>query len=1071
MILSNISDNLHTLLIIYKDKSMFFQKLLYGTSLLLLWSGTAAANDIALYSADKLNFTEKDGVEQVYVAEGELFSGAVELPDSAGHKTVYLYKDGKKSGVATTYYDGKKPMLKTSYENGMKNGVEAAYYPDGNMQYRRTYKDNIINGEEILFNKAGKPQRQSKYTNGLLDGTVNYFDDEGNLSKTETYKNGVKDGVERIVKNNTLVSEDTYVNGRINGVSKKYSEKYLTDETEYVDGQREGWHKHYSEDGTRSETPYHNDKKNGMATIYRPDNKIALTTMYVDDTKNGFEKKFTEDGLLVSVENYHNNQQEGISRYYNKGKELAVIKFFDDGAEKTVVDLSQTEAVAPLYQKFKEGKIGPLLKQRNTWYRILWLGITTGKIELIDALERAMKMHNFAIDDMEVYQRFSGADFAADTEGLYSGMTPFMYAVAVSSSPEIVQKFKSQLSTANADGETPLQHAVLANNIDSLKLILSLWPSDDTATINNLLFYALQNGANTDIIKQMLQTADVKIKDADGRTPLDYAIKNNAEPEIIEMLVNAGADINQPQYKHLLVQGLQQNKPSSYINMLADKGIAVSGLDDDGHSALYYAEINSYPPEIIEKLRAGGSVLSNADKQALLKDAAEHNDITLLQRLNISAEQMAEVTDNGRSALQYAYDIAAPDEFMQYLLDNGADINHQDRDGNTVLHDALAKQDTASAQKFIEKGAAINIVDNYGKSAVSYVLTDDKSAEIYDVVWDKIEAADVMLKMPEGGLPLWKYLYRQGNLAALKTLFAKLENPLSLTDENGQNVIDLLQQNSQDADLSALVSEYLVDNDVATLRTIVKRQQIDLLRNMNTDELDMNELDEYGETLLISAYRRGTSPEFLQVLLDKGADINQKNAEGKSVLDLAFANNNLGMIKFMVEHGANINKVNNDRSYLMDCKRGSVELTDLLMAHSAAVSHVTADGETVLMATIRNLNMPLIKYVLQHNVDVNAKDADGLTAVSYLIKALEQYGAEDESVRVDVLETLKLLVEHGADINARDYNGQTVLVAVARQYPDFYREFAEAFVAAGGNPEIKDQYDKKAGDYIKEPEL
>ena len=1065
MILSIISDNLLTLLIIYKDKSMFFQKLLYGTSLLLLWSAASNAEDIILYSADKLNFIEKDGTEQVYNAEGKLFSGATELPDSAGHNTIYLYKDGQKSGVSTTYYADKKPMLQTSYENGMKNGAEVAYHPNGNPQYRRIYKNNILNGEEILFNEAGKPQKQSQYTDGVLNGTVNYFDDEGNLNKVETYKNGVKDGVERIVKNNTLVAEDTYVNGRINGVSKRYSEKYLTDEIEYVDGWREGWHKHYGEDGTRSEIPYHNDKKNGTATVYLANNKIARTTMYADDMKNGFERKFAENGSLVSDENYRNDKQNGISRYYNKDGEIAVIKFFDDGAEKNEVDLQQTEAIAPLYNKYKEGKIGPLLKQRNMWYRILWLGITLDKSELVDTLEKAMKMHNLAIDDMEVYQRFSGEDFAADTSGLYFGMTPFMYAAAVSSSPEIIQKFKSQLSAANTDGETPLQYALLANNIENLKFMLSLLSPDDKNTANSLLFYALQNGANNKTIEQLLQKADVKATDADGRTPLDYAVKNNAAPEIIEMLVNAGADIAEPQYKHLLVQGLQQNKPVSYINILTDKGVAVSGLDDDGHSVLYYAEVNNYPAEIIKKLQDKGASWTNADKQTLLKNAAEQGDFGVLKKL--SAEQMAEVTDNGRSALQYAYDIGATDEIMQYLMDSGADINHQDRDGNTILHDALAKQDIAAAQKFIEKGAAVNVVNNYGKSAISYVLTGDKAAEIYDTVWDNITADDAMLKMPEGGVPLWKYLYLQNKWDALKTLFAKVENPLALVDENGRNAIDLLSQNPDNAEFIELIATHLVDNDVTTLRAVVNQQQADLLRKMKTDKLDMNEQDEYGEILLTSTYKKGTTPDFLQALLDKGADINQQNVEGKNVLDLAFANNNIGMIKFMVEHGADVNKVNNDRIYLMDCKRDSTELTELFIAHNADVSHVTADGENVLMVAIRNLNMPLIKYALERNVDVNAKDSEGLTATLYLLKALEQYGAEDEGVRADVLKTLKLLAEHKADLNVRDYDGQTVLVAVARQYPDFYKEFAEVFVAVGGNPEIKDQYDKKAEDYIR----
>ena len=1043
---------------------MLLQKLLYGVGVLILVSSRVCAENITLYAADKLNFTEKDGAEQVYDAQGKPFSGAVELSDSSGHNVIYLYKNGQKNGISTIYYDNRKPMYETTYENGAKNGAEVAFYANGNPQYRRIYKNNILNGEEILFNEAGKPQKQSQYTDGVLNGTVNYFDDDGNLNKVETYKNGVKDGVERIVKNNSLVAEDIYVNGRINGVSKRYSEKYLTDEIDYVDGQREGWHKHFAEDGSRSEIPYHNNKKNGIATLYLPNKKVALITMYVNDAKNGIEQKFAEDGLLVSAEGYRNDKLDGISRYFSKSGEPTIIKLFKDGTEKAAIDLQQTETIAPLYNKYKEGKIGPILKQRNMWYRILWLGITLDKPELVDILEKAMKMYNFAIDDMEVYQRFGNVDYAAQTEGLYFGMTPFMYATAVSASPEIVQKFKSQLRTAGADGETPLQYAVLANNADSFKFMLSLLPSEDKNTVNDLLFLAVQNGANTEIIEQLLQKADVNITDAEGFTPLDYAVKNEAAPSIIEMFINAGADITKPQYKNLLVSGLRQNKPISYINLLADKGVAANVPDDDNHSALYYAEINNYPAELIEKLQNKGASWTNADKQDLIKTAADQGDFGVLQKL--SAEQLSEVTDNGRSALQYAYDIGAADEILQYFLNNGADINHQDHDGNTILHDALAKQNTVSAQKFIEKGAAINVVNNYGKSAISYVLTDEKAAEIYADVWAKISAEDAMLKMPENEVPLWKYLYLQNKWDALKTLFAKVENPLLLTDENGQNVINLLQKDAQNADFAALVSANIIDNDAATLKAIVKQQQTDLLRKMKTDRLDMNEQDEYGETLLTSAYKRGTTPDFLQALLDKGADINQQNVEGKSVLDIAFNTRVIGMIKFMIEHGADINKVNDDRIYLMDCKCGEAELTELFITHNAEVSHVTAEGETMLMAAVRNLNVPLIKYVAEHNIDANAKDAEGLSAVLYLLKALEQYGAEDEGVRADVLETLKLLADHGADLNVRDYDGQTILVIVASKYPSFYKEFAEAFVAAGGNPEIKDQYDKKAEDYI-----
>ena len=134
------------------------------------------------------------------------------------------------------------------------------------------------------------------------------------------------------------------------------------------------------------------------------------------------------------------------------------------------------------------------------------------------------------------------------------------------------------------------------------------------------------------------------------------------------------------------------------------------------------------------------------------------------------------------------------------------------------------------------------------------------------------------------------------------------------------------------------------------------------------------------------------------------------------------------------------------------------------MQNGADVSYATPQGVTTLMAAVQNLNLPLVKFTLQKGTDVNSTSKEGKSAVLYLAEAAGKY--QDEKSGKDVLEIFNLLAEQGADVNYRDGNGRTILILMAMQHPQFYDEFEQAFTAAGGNKDMKDQYDKTAAEYL-----
>ena len=104
-----------------------------------------------------------------------------------------------------------------------------------------------------------------------------------------------------------------------------------------------------------------------------------------------------------------------------------------------------------------------------------------------------------------------------------------------------------------------------------------------------------------------------------------------------------------------------------------------------------------------------------------------------LNELDIARQTLKEfgidATDGeGRTALINSV-IENKVDFIHWVLENGANINHQDRIGYSVLHFVGQNQMTGLAKYFLEKGADPNLQDIHGNTPLWTAVFNSKDTK------------------------------------------------------------------------------------------------------------------------------------------------------------------------------------------------------------------------------------------------------------------------------------------------------------------------------------------------------
>lgn len=259
--------------------------------------------------------------------------------------------------------------------------------------------------------------------------------------------------------------------------------------------------------------------------------------------------------------------------------------------------------------------------------------------------------------------------------------------------------------------------------------------------------------------------------------------------------------------------------------------------------------------------------------------------------------------------------------------------------------------------------------------------------------------------------------------------------------------------------------------------------------------IDINQKNYEGNTPLFLALMHLTNESkirFIEVLLKKGSDLNLKNKQNQSILDLIpralrddeYSNSNTLWIKtisLLLDYKLNINQLNLDSKTLLQdaLAEGNLKMAIFLLERGFTLNikskddtnpilsfhwHFSGDDREVKRAL--DLTLKMLKVFVAKGGNLNAENSTGsvLHHACFsnnnieLVRFLLKNGASQSVNHIvrgdsplhrtifhmthkDSLVVVKLLLENGADVNLKNENGETALdVAKFKAVSGFSKE-------------------------------
>jgi ankyrin repeat protein len=389
--------------------------------------------------------------------------------------------------------------------------------------------------------------------------------------------------------------------------------------------------------------------------------------------------------------------------------------------------------------------------------------------------------------------------------------------------------------------------------------------------------------------------ADVSVANDYGATAMSEAAIR-ADPEMLARLLAAGAGVDSPNadgQTALMVVARSGNVAAAKV--LIEHGAKVDARETrKGQNALMWASAQSQPDMVRLLLEHDADV----DARSTVND---------WPRKVTSEPRMKENPSGGFTALLYAARQGCT-ACAKLLVEGGADIDLPDPDGVTPLLSAVLSAHFDTAKYLLDAGANVNKWDWWGRTPL-YAAVD------YNTV-------------PHGGRPDLPSLDDTSSLELAKLLL-----------DAGANVNAQLK-------LFPPYRSLRMDRGADSVLTIGTTPLIRAARGADTDALrlllahearvDLPQAE--GVTALMVAVGAGanaidtrgkfrTEQEALaaaQILLEAGADVNARDARGRTALHAAAGQGYDDIVRWLVEHGADPKAADNDEATVVDAALGKL---------------------------------------------------------------------------------------------------------------------------------------------------
>jgi uncharacterized protein len=390
--------------------------------------------------------------------------------------------------------------------------------------------------------------------------------------------------------------------------------------------------------------------------------------------------------------------------------------------------------------------------------------------------------------------------------------------------------------------------------------------------------------------------ADPKAANRYGVTPL-FLGATNGDAAMTEALLKAGADANAalPGGQTLLMTAARTGNPE-VVKVLLAHGATVNARESNyGETALMWAAAENHPDGAKVLIEHGAEVNARSTPLEYSKD-------------RFGLEGVVTILPHGHwTALMYAARQGSL-ATARVLADAHAELNLTDPDGTTALVLAIINAHYDTAVMLLDKGADPNVADSAGMAALYAAVDMSTLGEVYGrpsrTFSDESDALAVMkallrhgakvnaqLKTPalyrahtpgdgnlgEGSTPLMRAA-RNADVPAMRFLFASGADA-SLRQKNGTTALMLAAGLGHG--LGVFAKEYATEPAMLEAVKVLVEQHV-----------DVNAANDAGDTALHFAAL--ASDPVVKFLADNGANLEAKDRQGRTALDMALGHGGRG---------------------------------------------------------------------------------------------------------------------------------------------------------------------------------
>ncbi|KAJ1323732.1 ankyrin repeat domain-containing protein 50 [Microdochium nivale] len=376
----------------------------------------------------------------------------------------------------------------------------------------------------------------------------------------------------------------------------------------------------------------------------------------------------------------------------------------------------------------------------------------------------------------------------------------------------------------------------------------------------------------------------------------------------------------------------------------------------------------------------GGRRFQYKDSIGVLAYLADYGNVHILDAVFPHVKlQLYDKSKIRQGALSWAANRA----IVEFLLRNGACLDHPDKNGRTPLGWATEEDRLQTAETLLEHGAAFDATGANGRILLHLAVKNGNLSLLRTLLerGAKSDATD-----DEGHSPL-HWAVEGGNSSVIETLI-KPGAKIDATGTNGRILLHWAVKNG-----NSLVIETLLERGAKIDAT-----------------------DEKGRSPLHWAVKNGNSL-VIETLLERGAKIDATDEKGRSPLHWAVKSFEPKIVHILLQNGAQVDFQDHNGRTPLSWTAGTssgTAIAHVLLQNGAQVDLQDHNGRTPLSWTAgRSSGTAIAHVLLQNGAQVDLQDYNGRTPLSRTADNWSGTGIA------------QVLLQNGARVDSQDHNGRT----------------------------------------------